>query len=185
MAQSITAIQLEGLGTAARLVDVRSPSEYATGHIPGALNIPAEQVESRRRDLEAGGSPVVLICQAGKRAEMVAGLLEPCGINLAVLAGGTQAWIKEGRAVVRSAKTRWSLERQVRLGAGVLVLAGAVLASIVSRYWILLSGFVGLGLTFAGLTDLCPMAMLLTKMPWNRARRLPSSQENMSTASSK
>lgn len=171
MAQTITVGQLEERERG-QLVDVRSPSEYATGHIPGTLNIPMEQVESRLRDLQSG-SPAVLICQAGKRAQMVAGLLEPCGMDVAVLEGGTQAWIDAGRPVVKSVATRWSLERQVRLGAGLLVLAGAVLAIVASTKWILLSGFVGLGLTFAGLTDLCPMAMLLTKMPWNRASHCP------------
>lgn len=172
MAQTITVQKLETRETPVQLVDVRSPSEYATGHIPGALNIPMEQVESRVHDLQAG-MPVVLICQAGKRAEVVASLLEPCGRDVAVLEGGTQAWINAGRPVVKNVATHWSLERQVRLGAGLLVLAGAVLAIVASAKWILLSGFVGLGLTFAGLTNLCPMAMLLTKMPWNRASHCP------------
>lgn len=64
-------------------------------------------------------------------------------------------------------KTRWSLERQVRLGAGLLVLTGAGLALTVNVNWLFLSAFAGLGLTFAGLTDICPMAEILAKMPWN------------------
>lgn len=72
-----------------------------------------------------------------------------------------------GLPVVASVKTRWSLERQVRLGAGLLVLAGVILGVLISAYWLLLSGFVGMGLTFAGLTDICPMGILLGKMPWN------------------
>src|SRR6476620_674114 len=70
------------------LVDVRSPSEFATGHIPGAVNIPMDQIEARIRDLDRDG-PIVLVCQSGKRARMVAGLLEPCGKDLLVLEGGT------------------------------------------------------------------------------------------------
>jgi hypothetical protein len=72
---------------------------------------------------------------------------------------------------VATSKVRWSLERQVRLGAGLLILTGAALAALLHPYWILLSGFAGLGLTFAGLTDFCPMGLLLAKMPWNRAAR--------------
>jgi Protein of unknown function (DUF2892) len=70
--------------------------------------------------------------------------------------------------VVRTTKTRWSLERQVRFGAGLLMLCGLTLALAVTPYWLLLSAFVGLGLTFAGLTDICPMAILLAKLPWNK-----------------
>jgi rhodanese-related sulfurtransferase len=151
-----------------QLVDVRSPSEYATGHIPGAVNIPMEQIESRMRDLDRD-DPIVLICQSGKRARMVAGLLEPCGKDLRVLEGGTSAWVKAGLSTVASLRTRWSLERQVRLGAGLLVLIAVALALTVSFYWIYLAGFVGLGLTFAGLTDVCPMAILLSLLPWNRS----------------
>ena len=150
----------------AQLVDVRSASEFAAGHIPGAVNIPMDQIEARLDDLRAG-VPIVLICQAGKRARMTAGLLEPCGREISVLEGGTSAWIQAGLPVVTSVKTRWSLERQVRLGAGLLVLMGVVLALTVNRNWIFFSAFIGMGLTFAGATDVCPMAELLEKMPWN------------------
>jgi len=98
-------------------VDVRSSSEFASGHIPGAVNIPMDQIEARIDD-SWGRSPIVLICQAGKRARMTAGLLEPCQRQISVLEGGTGAWIQAGLPVVASVRTRWSLERQVRLGAG-------------------------------------------------------------------
>jgi hypothetical protein len=46
-----------------------------------------------------------------------------------------------------------------------------VLGGLVSPWWCLLSGFVGAGLIFAGVTDTCGMAMLLARMPWNQAGR--------------
>lgn len=155
-------------GAAMRLVDVRSGSEYGTGHIPGAINIPLEQIEARTEDL--GKGEVVLICKSGKRAHMAAGLLEPCRAGVAVLEGGTDAWIKAGFPVVAILKTRWSLERQVRLVAGLIVVAGVALGVLANSWWVYLAGLVGLGLTFAGLTDFCPMGVLLAKMPWNRPR---------------
>jgi rhodanese-related sulfurtransferase len=155
-----------------QLVDVRSAAEFAAGHVPGAVNIPMEEIESRLDDLERG-RPIVLICQSGKRARIAAGLLEPCQLETVVLEGGTKAWMDAGFAVVASVKTRWSLERQVRLGAGLLMLTGVVLALAVQPYLVLLCGFVGLGLTFAGLTDICPMAALLSKMPWNAVSHCP------------
>ena len=127
MAASISVSELMDSkdGKRFHLVDVRSPSEFATGHIPGAVSIPMDQIESRVPDLDRDG-PIVLVCQSGKRARMVAGLLEPCGKDLLVLEGGTSAWVKAGHPTVASARTRWSLERQVRLGAGLLVLTGVI-----------------------------------------------------------
>jgi rhodanese-related sulfurtransferase len=159
--------------TPALLVDVRSGSEFAVGHIPGAVNIPMDQIETRLDDLNVN-LPIVLVCQTGKRARMTAGLLEPCGRQITVLEGGTKAWIEAGLPVVASVKTRWSLERQVRLGAGLLVLTGATLALTVNPLWTYLCGFIGLGLTFAGLTDICGMAVILEKMPWNRRSHCPT-----------
>jgi len=151
-------------------VDVRSGSEFASGHIPGAINIPMEEIEARLDDLDLN-LPIVLICQSGKRARMSSSLLEPCRRQITVLEGGTKAWIQSGFPVVASVRTRWSLERQVRLGAGLLVLAGAILALTANPLWVFLCGFVGLGLTFAGLTDICAMGIILGKMPWNRGRQ--------------
>lgn len=148
-------------------IDVRSASEFATGHIPGSMNIPLEQVDLRVADL-AGDQPIVLICKAGTRARMAAERIGPCGRDLVVLDGGTDGWIRMGYPVAASVAARWSLERQVRLGAGVLVALGVVLSLLVNSNWIYLSGFVGLGLTFAGLTDICPMGIVLAKMRWNR-----------------
>jgi rhodanese-related sulfurtransferase len=150
-------------------IDVRSLTEYVAGHIPGAVNIPMEQIEVRLEDL-AANVPILLICQAGKRARMVAGLIEPCRKDVRVLEGGTAAWKAAGLPLVASTNSRWSLERQVRLVAGLLILASLVLAGTVHPYWLGLTGFVGLGLTFAGATDLCLMAALLVRLPWNRTR---------------
>jgi hypothetical protein len=128
-----------------------------------------EQIEARLDDL-LSNLPVILICQSGKRARMVAGLLEPCRKDVTVLEGGTAAWRAAGLPVVVSTNTRWSLERQVRLVAGLMILTALLLAATMHRYWLGLAAFVGLGLTFAGATDMCLMAFLLVRMPWNRNR---------------
>ncbi len=168
MSSTITVSELRNHESpAALLVDVRSGTEFASGHIPGAVNIPMDEIESRLGDLGAN-LPIVLVCQSGKRARMTAGQLEPCQRQITVLEGGTTAWIEAALPVVASVKTRWSLERQVRLGAGLIVLTGAILALTVNPRWLFLCGFVGLGLTFAGLTDICAMGIILEKMPWNK-----------------
>ena len=171
MVNKITAAKLANMQSrgSAQLVDICSPTEYASGHVPGAINIPMEQIGARIADMRIG-SPVVLICKTGQRAFITAQLLKASRPDVLVLDGGTRAWRENGGQIVVNTRTGWSLDRQVRLGAGLLVLGGVVLSLVWNRGWIGLSGFVGLGLTFAGLTDICGMAFLLTKMPWNRAR---------------
>jgi rhodanese-related sulfurtransferase len=164
---TITVADLQNHAADAQLIDVRSPSEFAAGHIPGAINIPMDQIESRLDDLRTA-MPIVLICQIGKRARMTAGLLEPCNLKISILDGGTNTWIQAGLPIVQSSKTRWSLERQVRLGAGLMVLTGSALALSITPHWLFLAAFVGAGLTFAGLTDICLMAELLQRLPWNK-----------------
>jgi len=113
LSSSIHITEMHQLPRPAQLIDVRSGSEFASGHIPGAVNIPMDQIEARLDDLRPG-VPIILVCQTGKRARMTADLLEPCQRQISVLEGGTSAWIQAGLPVVTSVKTRWSLERQVR-----------------------------------------------------------------------
>jgi rhodanese-related sulfurtransferase len=148
-------------------IDVRSATEFAAGHIPAAINIPMDEIESRLGDLRPD-PPIVLVCQAGTRAELTRGLLAGRTGDVYVLRGGTDAWRSAGLPLVASTRSRWALERQVRLGAGVLVLTGIVLGFLVNPVWFWLAGFVGCGLVFAGTTNFCAMAHLLALLPWNR-----------------
>jgi len=113
--------------------------------------------------------PIYLICRSGSRATKAAEQFVAAGISeVVVVEGGTAAWEKAGLPVVRGKKCM-SLERQVRLAAGTLVLTGVGLGWWVHPYLFGLSAFVGAGLVFAGITDWCGMGMLLSKMPWNRS----------------
>lgn len=154
--------------TRLQLIDVRSAGEYASGHVPRAINLPLEQVESRIDDLHDG--PVAILCQSGRRAKMACEFLTAHHSNLLVVEGGTQAWIAAGKPVTRPIGSRWALERQVRLVAGILVLIGTGLAISVNPNWLYLAMFVGAGLTFAGATNICGMASVLAVMPWNKTR---------------
>jgi rhodanese-related sulfurtransferase len=162
----------ESDGRLAQLIDVRSATEFACGHLPGAINIPLDQIELRTADLDPT-RPIVLVCQAGTRARLAATLLEPVFPNLTVLDPGTSAWIRSGNPIVCCTVSRWALERQVRLIAGLLVLAGILLGITVSPWFLALSAFIGCGLTFAGATNICPMGELLARMPHNRLRKRP------------
>ena len=156
-------------GGSTEVIDVRSPSEFASGHIPGAINIPLEEVHSRIGDLDREAK-IVTVCETGRRASMAAEFVSACGLDVQTLEGSTAAWRVSGRPLVSSAGSSWSLDRQVRLGAGALVLAGTLLGFLAHPAWFVLSGFVGAGLTFAGITNVCGMANVLRKMPWNQPK---------------
>ena len=113
--------------------------------------------------------PLVIICGSGNRAAQARERLARLGFsNLACLAGGLAAWEASGFPVERDERAPWSLERQVRVAAGALVLAGAALGWLAHPGFHGLSAFVGAGLVFAGVTDWCGMGLLLAKAPWNR-----------------
>lgn len=156
-------------GEPIQVIDVRSSSEYQQGHIPQAINIPMEMVESRLPDLSAH-HPVVLVCHSGRRACLTEEWLNAHHDEVIILEGGTQAWAESNLPIVGAMPTAWSLERQVRLAAGVLVLIGTLMSVLIQPNWIYLAMFVGAGLAFAGLTNTCGMAMVLAKAPWNRPK---------------
>lgn len=150
------------------IVDVRTPAEFETAHIDGAINLPLDQVDAHLgRIVHDAGGELLLICQSGNRANQACAKLAGAGLTEAtVLTGGMTAWLAEG-GPVRRGRQRWSLERQVRLAAG-----GIVLLAVVVSIWLpgarFVAGFVGAGLTFAALTDTCAMGMLLSRLPYNR-----------------
>ena len=114
--------------------------------------------------------PVYLLCHSGRRAADAAQQFVAAGFqNAVVVEGGTEAWEKAGLPVTRGAGVI-SIERQVRIAAGAIVLTGIVLGWFVHRYFFGLSAFVGAGLVFAGVSDWCGMGLLLAKAPWNQRR---------------
>jgi len=154
------------------LLDVRTPVEYVEVHVPQARNVPLDQL-SPKALFDAGqlpkDQPVYLLCRSGGRATKAAEQFAREGFDQAVVVeGGTQAWIDAGLSVTRGDARVISLERQVRIAAGSLVLAGVMLAYFVHPGFIALPAFVGAGLVFAGVTDWCGMGLLLAMLPWNQ-----------------
>lgn len=151
-----------------RILDVRTPAEFESSHIDGAVNVPLDTVgEDPAAIAEALGAPTVLVCRSGARASQAHLKLSETGNadDLRVLEGGMIAWEQSGFEVNEGAQ-RWDLERQVRFTAGMLVLLG-ILASLVWPSARFFSGAIGLGLVVAAVTNTCAMGMLLAKMPWN------------------
>lgn len=157
-------------GCSVDLIDVRTPAEFGEVHVPFAKNVPLDRFDAAKIAKEYAGQnkPLYVICRSGSRAKQACDKLIAAGCtNVVNVEGGTLAWDQAGLQVVRGKKVL-SLERQMRIVAGGLVFAGVILGTFVHPYLYGLSGFVGLGLVFAGVTDICPMAMMIARMPWNQ-----------------
>jgi rhodanese-related sulfurtransferase len=171
---SVTARELNrrmAAGQPAELLDVRTPVEFDAAHVPGAKLVPLDQLEpeSFLRQRIQCDAPLYILCQSGGRARKAIEKFRRAGFNGCVLVeGGTQAWIEAGLPVNRGKTKVISLERQVRIVAGLLVLAGVLLGWFVHPGFFGLAAFVGGGLVFAGITDFCGMGLMLAKMPWNQ-----------------
>lgn len=170
------------------LIDVRTPVEFREIHNAFAQNVPLDSLDPKSvmESRTDSGEPLYVICRAGSRGTKACQMFVDAGYeNVVNVDGGTLAWDAAGLPVVRG-KKMMSLERQVRIAAGSLVVIGVGL-SFLHPYFIGLSAFVGAGLVFAGVTDTCGMGMMLAKMPWNQVRDehgASSSGENCETQSS-
>jgi len=162
---------LEGDGRL-ELLDVRTPPEYASAHVPGAKLVPLNSLDaSAWLAHHTTGRPIYVLCQSGARASKAIEQFQRTGCNDCVLVqGGTQAWMDAGFTVHRSVSHVLPIMRQVQIVVGTLAAAGALLALTLSKWFALLPLFLGCGLLFAGITGTCGMALLLATMPWNRGQ---------------
>lgn len=150
------------------LVDVREPVEHAEEHIAGAKLIPLGQIEQRRGEIDSN-TAVVVMCRSGKRGAEAMKKIQAMGMtNVRNLEGGILAWKQAQLPTREGRKSVLPLMQQVQLIIGLGVLTGSVLALTVDARWALLSAFFGAGLTMAGSTGWCGLAILMSKMPWNR-----------------
>jgi len=153
----------------ATLIDVREPDEHARERIPGARNMPLSRMEEAELAVQQG-KPVLFHCRSGARTAGIADRLSAkAGLCEAfVVEGGLDAWKRAGLPVAEDRRQPLPMMRQVQIAAGSLVVLGVVLGALVSPWFFALSGFVGAGLVFAGVTGTCGLASLLGVMPWNR-----------------
>jgi rhodanese-related sulfurtransferase len=76
----------------ALLLDVRTPEEFAAGHLPGAMNIPVQELERRAGELRPGEAGLVLYCRSGVRSHHAQRLLRQKGFEKIVDLGPMSAW---------------------------------------------------------------------------------------------
>ncbi|MGW9401282.1 rhodanese-like domain-containing protein [Streptomyces sp. NPDC055642] len=157
------------------IIDVRTPGEFAGGHLPGALNIPLDRIQRALPDIRhaAERGDVLVVCASGARSENACRVLAENGVTAATLSGGTGAWAADGHELHRprgASRATWGMERQVRLTAGALVLLGLLLGLVVHPAFQIVSAGIAGGLVFSALTNTCGMAAMLAKLPHNRPR---------------
>ena len=159
----------------ATLVDVREADEHARERIPGARNLPLSRLEEAELAVHQG-KPVLFHCRSGARtagnADRLAAKAGLC--EAYVVEGGLDAWKRAGLPVAEDRRQPIELMRQVQIAAGSMVVLGVLLGAFVTPGFYLLSGFVGAGLVFAGVTGTCGLARVLRMMPWNRRAASPA-----------
>ncbi len=165
-------------GTKVDLIDVRTPMEFQELHVANARNVPLDQLDPVKLMQTRNGSSreqLYVICRSGGRGKQACEKFLAAGYTHVInIDGGTLACEQAGLPMVRGKKTV-SLERQVRMAAGSLVLLGAILSWLVHPAFIGLAAFIGAGLIFSGVTDTCGMGLLLARMPWNRGSQSSTS----------
>lgn len=158
-------------GAEAEILDVRTPGEFSTAHVPGARLIPLDELDCAAFLNQRGSAdkPVYVLCQSGGRARKAIEKFQRAGFeNCVLVEGGTQAWIDAGLPVNRGESKVLPLMRQVQITVGFISATGAALALAVNPWFALVPLITGCGLLFAGVTGLCGLALVLTKMPWNK-----------------
>ena len=152
-------------------VDVRSPAEYRSVRVQGAVNLPLNSLtcEDVKKLVGDKQNPaIILLCGKGGRARKAAEILQAGSFNLLVVEGGTNACVDANIPTEKGGAAMISIERQVRIGAGSLVCLGLALGYFVNPNFYFLSAFIGAGLIFAGVTDWCGMGLLIARAPWNK-----------------
>ena len=150
------------------LVDVREAGEYAGEHIPGAKL--ASLSKFNPEEIKTiSDKKIVLYCQSGNRSGKAGKQLLDAGFeSVNHLKGGLPTWKQAGYKTEVNKNAPISIMRQVQIVAGTLVFTGTILGAFVSPWFLILSGFVGSGLIFAGISGTCAMGMLLAKLPYNQ-----------------
>ena len=150
------------LDAGAKILDVREYPEWTERHISGATLLPLGDLKSEPQR-GAIAPEVLTLCKTGKRATEAAQLLAAQNIPVFIIEGGLEGWLDAGLDTKKTEGGPISMERQVRIGAGVLVLLGLLVPKLRA-----VSYFVTCGLIFAGVTGTCGMAKVFAKPPWNR-----------------
>ena len=152
-----------------KLYDIREIDEFQRDHIKNAKNTPLSKLDVQDFSELTTNDNVVFYCQGGNRTKQCEAKLQLLNVDkVLVLDGGISAWKKHGLSIKENQKAPLPIMRQVQIIAGSLIVLGVILGYSVSPMFFLLSGFVGAGLTFAGISGFCGMANILMLLPYNK-----------------
>ncbi len=155
-------------GEITHLIDVRTTGEFHSERfdVQPLVNHPLDQIDSLDLPKDA---EIYLTCRSGNRSGKAQQRLQELGFTHVInVEGGFLAW-QAAKFPVTKTKNVFPVLRQVQIAAGALILLGALGSLYIAPALIWLAVFVGAGLTFAGLTGTCGMAILIARMPWNKA----------------
>lgn len=159
------------------ILDVRERDEFDAEHIEHSISVPLSQFDSVAPGVlnQLRESDIVIMCRSGNRARLASAQIAQMGysdkISARIFEGGILEWKRQGHPIVVGRVSRLPILRQVQLTVGLLILTSTALALTVSPWFLAATAFFGAGLTFAGATGFCGMAILLSKMPWNRSHQ--------------
>jgi rhodanese-related sulfurtransferase len=158
-----------------QIIDLRTHVEVNTERLDVSVNFPVQQLQAAelksylQQQNHKSSQPIYLLCASGQRAVQASNQLQgQIESQLVIIDGGLNALKLLGMSVIKGNSTVISLERQVRIASGTLVVSGVFSGLLVHPWFYGLAAFVGAGLVFAGVTNSCGMGMLLAKMPWNK-----------------
>ena len=153
------------------VIDLRTAAECQSESLHQTLNIPVQELTIETFDKATDelnpDEPIYLLCQSGKRAEIAVKKLKDSNKSLVIIEGGLNTLKAEGAEIVVGTTKAISLERQVRIAAGLIVMLGVIMSVFINEWYLLIPVFVGTGLVYAGISDNCGMALILARMPWN------------------
>lgn len=156
------------------LIDVREADEFKSEHIAYAMSVPLSSLEGGFKTLDIPPSTTILFqCLKGTRGQMACERIQglgTCQNQIINIEGGLDSWKEHGFPVIGAASNspQISIFRQVQIIAGFLIVLLVLIGFTGITITFILAGIIGGALFFAGLTGWCGLAMILTKMPWNK-----------------
>jgi rhodanese-related sulfurtransferase len=150
------------------LIDVREPEENEKDAIPGTILIPLQQLTVEKL-VPYAGKKIVFHCRSGKRSANACLKIVEKSPNLEVytLEGGINSWKENGLASTCSSSVKISIDRQVHIAVGGLILFFILLGYLAHPAFFMFSGLISIGLILSGISGKCWLALALMKMPWN------------------
>lgn len=151
------------------LVDVRETIEHNAFRIDNSAHLPLGTITGNK--IPETDKKIVIYCLKGvrgqKACEKVTASVD--GLHVFNLEGGIDAWRSAGMPIKASDKKHFPLDRQVQITIGTFVVLSVIASVMINPAFVWVAALFGAGLLFAGVTGNCPLALLIAKMPWNKA----------------